>query len=154
MLSIQISKRTYARLQEQARPFDDTPDMVISRLLDRLEGDRERKVPNPPPKPERIRAQVGTILPEKSYWVPILRALDERGGRAPAIEAIERVGELMEEELLDADRGEISTGEARWRNRTQFARLRMKEQKLIAFDSPRGIWEITDKGRAYLRKHG
>jgi len=154
MPSIQISKRTYTRLQNQAQPFDDTPDSVIGRLLDRFENDHGSEAPSAERDRERARAQVGTILPEKEYWIPILQVLDDRGGRAPSVEAIDRVGELMKDRLLDADREEISTGETRWRNRTQFARLRMKERGLLASDSPRGIWEITDKGRTYLDENG
>ncbi|HYP56260.1 MAG TPA: winged helix-turn-helix domain-containing protein [Solirubrobacterales bacterium] len=149
--SIQLSPKNYARLQQHARPFDDTPDMVVGRVLDHYEqSDGAASAGNA--AAEKARAQVGTLLPEKEYWIPILEALDERGGRAPAIEAIERVGELMRDRLGEAERGETSTGEIRWRNRTQFARLRMKQQGLIASGSPRGIWEMTDQGRDYLKQ--
>jgi hypothetical protein len=152
MPSIQISKQNYGRLQKHARPFDDTPDSVIGRLLDRWEV-AGKPATNPAPKPvEGNRARVGTILPEKDYWVPILQALEENGGSASAVEVIDRVGELMEHRLRNADHGETSTGGIRWRKRTQFARLRMKEQGLLASDSPRGIWTTTDRGRLYLEE--
>ncbi len=149
--SIQISQKNYTRLQRQARPFDDTPDSVVGRLLDHFEkGGRAASRENP--QAEKARAQVGTLLPEKEYWIPILEALDEQDGRAPAIETIERVGELMRDQLGEAERAETSTGEIRWRNRTQFARLRMKQQGLLVSGSPRGIWEMTDQGRTYLKQ--
>src|SRR4051812_41831521 len=44
------------------------------------------------------------------------------------------------------------TGEVRWRNRTRFARLRMKERGLLSDMSPRGIWEMTDAGRGYTSR--
>ncbi len=149
MPAIQISKKNYSRLQQHARPFDDTPDSVISRLLDRFENSGEAAV-NPQGEAEKTRAQAGTLLSEKEYWIPILKALDERGGRAPAVETIDRVGELMRDMLGEPEHAETSTGEIRWRNRTQFARLRMKQQGLLASDSRRGIWEMTERGRAYL----
>ncbi len=101
-------------------------------------------------KKTHSRAKKGTLLDESAYWMPILRALDEKGGRAAASEVIERVGELIDDQLLAADREMLETGAVRWQTRTQFARLRMKEESLIAPDSPRGIWEITDKGTQHL----
>lgn len=50
----------------------------------------------------------------------------------------------------------VQTGngnEVRWEMRVHFARLRMKERGLIADDSPRGTWEISDAGREYLARH-
>jgi len=45
----------------------------------------------------------------------------------------------------------LKNGEIRWRNRARFARLRMKERGLLSNESPRGVWEISDIGRAYLK---
>jgi restriction system protein len=39
----------------------------------------------------------------------------------------------------------------RWRNTAQWARNSLREEGLIRDDSPRGIWEITDKGRQWLK---
>ena len=34
------------------------------------------------------------------------------------------------------------------------ARNSMVNEKLLGADSPRGVWEITDKGRAFLERSG
>jgi hypothetical protein len=81
----------------------------------------------------------------------VLQALDERGGRAPAAEVADRVGELLDERLGDADRERLSGGDVRWRNRVQFARLRLVQGGDLAKTSPRGTWEITDQGRERLK---
>lgn len=43
MKDIQISQETYTRLEQLATGFSDTPDSVISRLLDGLDNKPERK---------------------------------------------------------------------------------------------------------------
>lgn len=96
--------------------------------------------------------RVGQLLPEREYWVPILKALEEMGGEAPAVEVIERVGEILRERLTDGDRGELSSGGTRWRKRTQFARLRMVEAGLLDPDVPRGVWAYTQRGYDYLQE--
>lgn len=53
--------------------------------------------------------------------------------------------------LKERDRETLRNGEVRWRNRARFARLRMKERGLLSDTSHRGIWEITELGRAYLK---
>jgi hypothetical protein len=145
MPSIDLSAQTYKRLQRRATPFEDSPESVIVRLL----GDDPEPGDSPGPSRPR-RAQVGTLLPEQEYWVPILTALVEQKGAGPAIEIIDRVGELLDQRLTEDDRGHTESGAVRWRKRTQFARLRMKERGFLDADSPRGIWAITATGREYL----
>jgi restriction system protein len=39
----------------------------------------------------------------------------------------------------------------RWRCTAEWMRNSLREEGLIPDDSPRGIWEITDKGRQWLK---
>jgi hypothetical protein len=77
-VKIEVAADTYAALQRMARPFEDTPDSVIRRLLDReaqaSNGHSVRRNPE--------RAPVGSILPEHEYELPILQSLARRGVRA------------------------------------------------------------------------
>lgn len=97
------------------------------------------------------RAAPGTLLPESEYELPILRFLQERGGRAPSREVVEAVGEALSHKLTDLDRQPLKSGDIRWENRVAFVRLRLIERGQLAKGSPRGTWEITDEGRARLR---
>lgn len=99
----------------------------------------------------RPRAAAGTLLPEAEYFRPILEVLDERGGSAPKQVVIEELGRRLEGKLTDADRGELEHGGIRWRNRSQFARLRLIERGLMDRAAARGIWAITDDGRSALK---
>ena len=122
-------------------------------VVARVKAKRVKQAPKP--KPTRTRARKGSVLEEEAYWIPILRALAEQeDGRLAASEVIERVGQLIDDQLKPADREMLETGTVRWKARTQFARMHMKEQNLVKPDSPRGIWEISDAGRQHLRAAG
>lgn len=100
------------------------------------------------------RAPRGSLLAEKEYEIPLLTALDARGGTVPASEVIEEVGLALKERLTEADNQVLDSGLVRWRNRVQFVRLKLVQAGLIKKDSPRGVWEITPAGREHLRING
>jgi len=151
MPTIEVSDAVYDGLKARAIPFDDTPNSVIERLLDLAAAELANG--NDAPRPVR-RAVVGTILPEREYELPILRALIEAGGSAPAGQVTDRVGELLDGRLTAEDFQRHRSGDVRWRNRTAFARLNLVRRGLLAKTSPRGIWEITDEGRDHARRNG
>jgi hypothetical protein len=153
MPSILLSETTYRRLHSHAISFDDGPEDVIVRLLDKADDDGSGRTPPSPdvPRPARTaRATPGSLLPLTAYWVPILRILDEAGGAAPSGDVLEALDERMGDMFTKKDREQISSGAIRWRNRARFARLRMKERNLLSGTSQHGVWEITDEGREYL----
>lgn len=154
---IQVDAEVFERLKADAEPFVDTPNSVLRRLLG-LEsgGGSARGAPAKTPRAQtgrsgrRKRAKTGTLLEQEAYFKPILAALNANDGRAPTREVLDEVGEALKDRLTQADRGRISSGGIRWENRAQFARLKMVDRGLLRADSPRGVWEITDAGRAYL----
>lgn len=148
MPRIQISDDTNARLLRLARSFDDSADDVICRLLDRLENDDSSTEPEP--RTSARRASAGSILPEGEYWLPLLETLEAAGGELPANDAIMGVGDRLRDRFTPGDYESLEQGGVRWKNRTRFARLRMKERGLLDPDAPRGVWRITDEGRSYL----
>jgi Mrr restriction endonuclease-like protein len=147
---IDVSTPTYRRLLARASSFDDTGEEVIRRLLDQVEGPQPDAPERGPDKRFGSRATPGSILPEREYWLPILRILDRAGGSAQANDVIDALGPHMEHRLRPADYEVLRMGEVRWRNRARFARLRMKERGLLSDKSSRGIWELTEAGRRYL----
>jgi len=152
MHSVELSDTTYRRLLRHSLSFEESPDDVIARLLDQVgDGDPLRgeeilkRVQS-----SRGRRRSGSILPERSYWNPILEVIAEGGGAVPANDVIAQVGERLKHDLTPLDFEQLDTGEIRWRNRARFARLRMREAGLISDASRRGVWEITDVGREFL----
>lgn len=168
--SIEVDEEVYALLTREARPFvETTPNAVLRRLLALdASGSSNGTAEAPASEPTRKtrsgrqgrrsrrrrsgqRAPAGSLLPEGEYEAPILRVLDERGGRAPTREVVEAVGEILKDRLTELDKAPLTSGDIRWENRVQFTRLRMIEQGLLSKDSPRGTWEISDKGRQALK---
>jgi hypothetical protein len=165
---ISIDEEVLTLLKTNAEPFVDTPNSVLRRLLG-LPAATNGRIPDtvdpegtalrPEPRKQRRRrtrrsevkrAQPGTTLADDEYEIPILTILDEHGGRAPTREVLDELGERLADQLMSADHQALASGDIRWRNRAQFVRLRLIERGDMASGSPRGLWEITDRGRDRL----
>jgi Mrr N-terminal domain len=166
--TIRIDSEVLDKLKEHAEPFVDTPNSVLRRILGLAPGAENGEIEDEAPaakplrrarvatrsgssRPRRRRsraprAKAGTTLPDAEYEVPILEILRDSGGRAPTREVIDALGERLDGRLSDADREPLSSGEIRWRNRAQFARLNLIEQGDMLRGSPRGVWEISEHG--------
>jgi hypothetical protein len=157
MAYIELSESTYIRLLRRSSSFSDTAEQVVLRLLDETEPSHGRSVQlvqhqsGASEESSTPRAIPGSILPEREYWRPILEILEQVGGSAAASDVIETLGEHMRGMLKPRDYEKLTMGEIRWRNRARFARLRMTERGLLSDKSHRGIWELTDAGRKYLK---
>lgn len=174
--TIRIDEDVFEALKNHAEPFVDTPNTVLRRILGlavdgqllagvdeidasgvpeakppegrRPRGSRQRRRQSKTVR--STRAKTGTILAESNYEIPILEIIDERGGRAAAREVIDELGIRLAGQLTSVDLQELSSGDVRWRNRAQFVRLRLIEAGDLVKDSPRGVWEISEKGRQRL----
>jgi len=92
-----------------------------------------------------------SITPMETYYLPLLETLYELGGRGKTREVIERVGEKMRDILTPYDYEYLpSGGSIRWENRVQWARLKLVHKGLLKRDSPKGIWELSEKGYRYI----
>lgn len=100
------------------------------------------------------RLQRGMRTREEAYYVPILQVLSEMGGSGKVAEVLDRVGKKMKGMLKKPDYESLASGtdSLRWRNTAQWARNAMVNEGLLKKDSPRGVWEISDKGRSYLKQ--
>ncbi|MGQ9584127.1 MAG: winged helix-turn-helix domain-containing protein [Anaerolineae bacterium] len=104
---------------------------------------------------KRQKVPRGSRTPDEAFQIPILTALNESGGRERTQRVVDRVGELMEAVLRETDYGVLSDGRTvRWRTTAMWCRWNMVRRGLLVSGSPRGVWEITEKGRQYLREHG
>lgn len=98
------------------------------------------------------RLQRGVCTPEEAYYIPILQVLCEMGGAGKAEEVINQVGKKMEGRLGKCDYEPLPSNHQviRWQHRVHWARHSMVNEGLLRNDSPRGTWEISEKGREYL----
>jgi len=108
---------------------------------------RERPPPPPPPPPP------GEITPQSEYAMPILETLIEIGGSGRVRDVLDQVYERMKGRLTKSDLEVLPSGNAiRWRNYAMWERQELKQDGYLKADSPRGIWEISEKGEAYYEK--
>jgi Mrr N-terminal domain len=163
MQIIEIDDEVMTALKAEAEPFADTPNSVLRRILGLHDvppansGPGEAKSPSDREefsKRSAGRARAGTILPEEEYMLPLLEVLQQHGGRAPAREVIEEVGLRVADRLTTLDKEIVHSGGVRWRNRVQFARLRLIDRGFLKKASPKGLWEITQEGENYISKAG
>jgi len=130
---------------------------AINRLLNLSEGKRsgaeESSQSELPHFESHGNTAVQEFTPTNAYWLPILEALAEMGGSGPSDEVISRVGQKMEGILTEADFAVLPSGQdIRWCNRVAWQRYNMVKQGLLKRDSPRGMWELTERGHAELLK--
>lgn len=102
-------------------------------------------------KTEYTRRRAKYTQPEE-YTIPILESLVEMGGSGRAEEVLKKVEEKMKGRLTERDYERIPSGDIRWRKYAHWRRLHLVKGGLLSNSSPRGIWEITEKGRKYLEE--
>lgn len=154
---IRIDDEVYEGLKKLAKPFDDTPNSVIRRLL---EQKAVLPMHNTTPSPlsatpvvaatARRRRRIGRTQ-NAAFRLPILRALVKNGGRGRVNSVLNVVWQEMRDQLTQADHQSIPSGEPRWRNTARWERKNMVQDGLLG--GARGEWEITQKGRAFLASH-
>ena len=81
-----------------------------------------------------------------------LQALVDLGGRSELHRVLERVHEMMKGQLNEHALALLPSDGVtpRWRNTAQGARNSLREEGLIRDDTPRAVWEISEKGRQWL----
>jgi len=100
------------------------------------------------------RLQGGLKTPETAYRTPILETLIELGGRASTDDIRDRLLRKLDGVLGDYDLEGLPSNPTcpRWWNTAMWCRLYMVREGLLKSSSPRGIWEITNRGRQSLER--
>ena len=147
--------REYAKAEALAKLGEGLGD-VRQKLAELQQMEKEVVYGQVGPKPRRdgrpSRAPKGSLTPVEAYCVPILQVLVERGGAATVGEVSARVYELMRDRLNEYDLLEDGSGCPRWKLRVQLARTLLVKRGLLRKDSPRGVWEITERGRKFVEE--
>ena len=108
--------------------------------------------------PKRMKpVKSGPLTPKKAYFKPILKALVSLGGAGKPADVIDLVYQKMEAVLTDADRNSTEGGNPdypRWKTASYSTRSLLIKQELLKANSPKGVWEISVKGRNYVASFG
>lgn len=94
----------------------------------------------------------GKKTPGKEFVIPILKSIDELDGSAKAKDVLKKVNQKMRKKLTDFDNDPLPSVPSmpRWKQTAQMARIQMVKDGLLRKNSPRGVWEITAKGKKQL----
>lgn len=103
----------------------------------------------------RPRLPRGTRTPQTAFRLPILQVLVELGGRARSRQVLERLQARMRSQLKEVDYQPLrsNAGLPRWRNTVYWARTLLTKEGLLNPQAGYGVWEITETGREYVRRH-
>lgn len=148
--TIRIDEAVYAWLQQQARPFEDTPNSILRRIA---------KLENAVPLPNTL-TRAGNMAPshlektpQTAYREPILKILLSHGGQSPRIKVLQELEKKLARQLTPFDKEAIKSGAVRWQKSAEWEVRRMRIADLIRpdGDAPRGVWALTKKGEAAAR---
>lgn len=120
----------------------DTPNAVLRKMLGLQEKSKVRRQMVP-----------GKLTPQGEFWKPMLEALVEMGGQGSRQEVHKAVEEKMKGRLRPGDYELNRDGTTKWSKAVDFQRKAMVLEGLMAENTPRGIWKITDQGRRWLSQH-
>lgn len=135
-----------SRIAEKAQKVGEFRERVLV-----LKGEWEALF-SPPEEGKGGKRIWGMRTPESAFRQPILEALVELGGSARTSEVLSLVEKKMIGTLNEHDYQRLRSGSIRWQNTAQWCRLKMVREGLLKQDSPMGIWEISDRGRAELER--
>lgn len=116
-------------------------------------GRKEEALPDTQRR-ELGRLPKGLATPQSAYRHPILQVLVEMGGSGSVNDVLTRVEQVMRGKLKRVDyEPHRSDGILRWSKSAQWACNQKAREGLLKSDSQRGVWEISDHGRAALSKN-
>jgi hypothetical protein len=148
-----LDEGNYAQSQRLIQEAESVKQVIeqIGHIKDRSPSGPTTTLARPPVSRTSKRMRATGVTSQKAYQIPLLEALVELGGRASVSKVLERVYEKVKHSLTPKDLETLpSGGDIRWRNAVMWVRSKLKDQGLLAADSPKGIWEITEAGRRYL----
>jgi hypothetical protein len=145
MPTIRIDEEVYSWLQNQARPFEDTPNTVLRRIA-KLDNSSSPK-PVIPKEASMPKLADRRKTPQRDFREPILRILKKYNGKADRMTVLKELEEIMGCQLTDFDRSDISSGSIRWQKSAEWEIRVMREQGILkpVHETPRGVWSLTNK---------
>jgi restriction system protein len=151
-------------LRGQAGSVKQKPQAAVVHIL-QPSSISQVSTPSPPQIQQTAPQPVGRLIagrigkglrtPESAFYCPILQALSDLGGSAKRSEVFLALQQSMRDVLKPIDYQTLSseTQQMRWQNSAQWARNLMVKDGLLRSNSPPGLWEITENGRAFFLQH-
>jgi restriction endonuclease Mrr len=144
---IRISDGLFKEVQKYAEPLVDNFETALWKALRSVnKGNVEVPV-------KMTSTRTANLTRQKEFWKPILETIVSKGGKADAQAVVDEVESKMKSRLKSGDYETNTDGTTKWSKAVHFQRLEMVHQGLLEHNSPRGTWQITDRGRQWLSQH-
>ena len=92
---------------------------------------------------KRKNRSKGELIPNSVLRDTLLDVLTDMGGCGKTQAILDEMESRLGSRLTPADKELLKDGEARWRKKTQWLRVALKNEGVFKDDSPRGIWELS-----------
>lgn len=155
--TIRISDDSLKRLKAWAEPLEDSADSALRKALDAAERFRAGGAPEARSLEDAgapWRPEPGTAprprLAQDGLRRPLLETLHALGGRAHVRDLRPAIRERLASRLGGGDFDRLESGEERWWNAVQGERYKLKEEGYLRAGSRRGVWELSEKGNAFV----
>ena len=142
------------KLQSELKEFDKPEEIMFfieKELSNVIQKIKHQRSPSLEVKGSRIyKERKRRDIPVTSHHElkPILiTTLKECGGAADINTIQRRMEELLKNKFTPADLELLDDGVLRWQKNVQWLRYKLTLEGVIKNDSPRGIWELTEKYR-------
>lgn len=155
---IRISDETMGRLKAWAEPLEDTAESALAKALDAAEESRKRSRRDRSTQAARTtrvvrpRRASRDKLPQREFRQPLLEVLYEMGNSVQVTDLRPFMKDKMRSRLLSGDLERVSTGDERWWNATCWERSNLVKEGYLRNDSPRGTWELSQRGIDHVEK--
>jgi len=150
MPTIRIDPDVFEGLQQLAKPFVDSPGMVIRRLLEDR-GVLAKRSQTAPRKGIAANALTPQPVFEKYLLHALAKEFNGQGHKRDVTHAI--VKRMMKDGHIGAaDQELVSTGETKAENTITWARNALKQRGYISRAARRGFWELTPEGKSAADK--
>lgn len=145
---IRVDEEVWAWLKSQAQPFQDTPNSVLRRVAG-IDPPSVAEDDGALPTLRRVSARRrGRKTPQHEYRSPILRILQQHGGRLERTGVLRELEATMGSRLTSFDREDIKSGTVRWQKSAEWEVSTMRQEGLLLrqSQSPRGVWCLSPAG--------
>jgi hypothetical protein len=161
MPTIRLEDDVFKGLQQLAKPFVDSPNSVVRRLLEERGILQSQETTGAVETRSRVntRKSVSTtangLTPQSVYesylQVVLAKELNGRGHKRDVTHAV--LKRMMKDgHIGPADQELVKTGETKAENTIAWARNALKDRGFISRISPHGIWELTAEGKDLANK--
>lgn len=137
-----MDEEVYEYVQSRSIPLEDNFNSALRKILD---------IPDTQIEPRR-RHRTSVALSTREFEVPILKALVVLGGKTTMSQLRDELSETMKDHFSEPDLRIYPNGSIRWYGTAVSTRKPLVQRGEVMPNSPRGIWEITPKGRARVER--